>query len=185
MHVRGKSYTIDEFEAFIAQPTNQDRLFELIEGEIVENVPTERHSLVTGNIYTALREHVKARNLGRVVFEVRYRAAGDEQNARVPDAAFTSAARLLPVVEEGAVPLIPDLCIEVQPPHDSPRHMREKAAYYLANGARLVWLVYIKKRMVEVQYPDGEFDIFSEGEVLTGGEVLPDFKMPVAASFEE
>lgn len=103
----------------------------------------------------------------------------------MPDAAFTSAARLLPVVEEGAVPLIPDLCIEVQSPHDSPRHMREKAAYYLANGARLVWLVYIKKRMVEVQYPDGEFDIFSEGEVLTGGEVLPDFKMPVAAIFEE
>jgi Uma2 family endonuclease len=63
--------------------------------------------------------------------------------------------------------------------------MRDKAAYYLANGARLVWLVYPKKRMVEVLYPNGEFDIFSEGETLSGGEVVPGFTMAVQDVFEE
>jgi Uma2 family endonuclease len=184
MVVQKKLYTVDEFEEFIRRVENADRLFELIDGEIVEKVPTELHSMVAGNFYASLREFVKPRGLGRVVFEVRYRLPGDEHNARIPDVSFTSKGRLLPVVEEGAVPLIPDLCIEVQSPDDSPKQMRDKAAYYLANGARLVWLVYPKKRMVEALYPNGEFDIFTEDDTLSGGDVLPDFTLAVRDVFE-
>jgi len=185
MVVRKQLHTVDEFEDFIRRPENADRLWELIDGEFVEKVPTERHSIIAGNCYSPLREFVKSRGLGRVVFEVRYRAPDDQHNSRIPDVAFTSATRLLPVVEEGAVPLIPDLCIEVQSPNDSPQKMRDKAAYYLANGARLVWLVYPKKRMVEVLYPNGEFDIFRDGETLSGGDVIPGFSLPVRDIFEE
>ena len=38
-----KTYTIEEFERFLALPENADRLFELIDGEIVEKMPTEEH----------------------------------------------------------------------------------------------------------------------------------------------
>jgi Uma2 family endonuclease len=185
MVVRQKLYTVEEFEQFIAQPDNADRLFELVEGEIVEKVPTELHSLIAGNIYAALREYVKAHGLGRVVFEVRYRLPDDPHNARIPDVSFTRTERLLPVVEQGAVPQMPDLCVEVQSPDDTPKAMRDKAAYYLANGTRLVWLVYPKKRLVEALYPDGEFDIFSNGETVSGGELLPGFGLAVHAVFEE
>jgi Uma2 family endonuclease len=185
MVVQKKLYTVDEFENFIHRPENTDRLFELIDGEIVEKMPTELHGIVAGNFYAPLREFVKSRGLGRVVFEVRYRVPEDEHNARIPDVSFTSKERLLPVVEEGAVPLIPDLCVEVQSPNDSPRTMRDKAAYYLANGARLVWLAYPKKWMVEALYPNGEFDIFTDGDTLSGGEVVPGFTMAVKDVFEE
>jgi Uma2 family endonuclease len=177
-------YTVEEFEVIAEQPDNEDRLLELVDGEIVEKVPTELHSIVSGNIFSELREFVKLRNLGRVVFEVRYRVPGDETNSRIPDVSFTRAERLLPVVEKGAVPQLPDLCVEVQSPNDTPKKMRDKAAYYLENGAQLVWLVYPKKRMIEVQYPDGEFDIFTAGETLTGGDVLPGFTMLVSKAFE-
>ena len=166
-------------------PENTERLFELIDGEIVEKVPTELHSIVAGNFYSSLREFAKPRKLGRVVFEVRYRVPNDERNTRVPDVSFTRTERLLPVVEQGTVPQIPDLCIEVQSPDDSPKEMRDKAAYYLANGARLVWLAYTKKRQVEALYPDGEFDIFSGGDTLTGGDVIPGFSIRVSSLFEE
>ncbi len=185
MVVERKLHTIEEFETFIALPDNEDRLFELIDGEIVEKVPTERHSIVTGNTYAALREHVKPRNLGRVVFEVRYRVPGDDHNARLPDVSFTRRERLKPVVDEGVVSQIPDLCVEVQSPNDTARKMRDKAAYYLENGAQLVWLIYPKKRMVEVLYPDGEFDILSGNDTLTGGDLLPDFSILVSKLFEE
>jgi Uma2 family endonuclease len=175
---------IKQFEAFIAQSGNEDRLFELIDGEILEKVRTELHSIVSGNIFAELREIVKLHNLGRVVFEVRYAVPGDQANSRIPDVSFTSAERLLPVVEKGAVPQLPDLCVEVQSPGDTPKKMRDKATYYLENGARLVWLVYPKKRMIEVQYPDGEFDMFRMSETLTGGDVLPGFSMPVSKAFE-
>src|SRR4051812_35131891 len=166
----GQLYTVQDFEALIALPENEERLFELINGEVVEKVPTELHSMVAGNMYSALRGFVKPRNLGRGLFEARTRVAKDDHNARIPDGLFTRTERLLPVVNEGAIPLMPDLCIEVQSPNDSPKKLRDKAAYYLANGAKLVLIAYPNKRMVEAQYPDGEFDIFREDETIPFGD---------------
>jgi Uma2 family endonuclease len=125
MVVEKKLYTVDEFEEFLTLPENTDRLYELIEGEIVEKVPTEEHGLIAGNFYAALRDFVKPRKLGRVVIEVRYRKESDNYNSRQPDVSFTRAERLLPVVKQGAVPQLPDLAIEVQSPDDSIKKMRE------------------------------------------------------------
>ncbi len=83
------------------------------------------------------------------------------------------------------MPQMPDLCVEVQSPDDTPKAMRDKAAYYLANGTRLMWLVYPQKRLVEALYPDGESDIFAEGETASGGDLLPGFGLAVHAIFEE
>lgn len=186
MTIQPKLYTVDEFETLLFSEENMDKRFELIDGEVVEKVPTEEHSLVTGNLYTGLRVFVKAGNLGRVVFEARFRVPSDDHNARLPDIAFTRADRLLPVVTKGAVPLMPDLCVEVKSPYDSLPELRRKAAYYLANGAQLVWLVYPAKRMIEVYRADGSIDILLEhdGDILSGEDVLPGFSMPLSAIFE-
>ena len=183
--IQGRLYTVPDFEALIALPENEERLFELINGEVVQKVPTELHSMIAGNMYSALRGFVKPRNLGRVLFEARHRVPNDDHNARIPDVSFTRTERLLPIVDEGAIPLIPDLCIEVQSPNDSAKKLRDKAAYYLANGAQLVLIVYPKKRMVEAQYPDGEFDMFREDESITFGDLLPGFTMSVKEVFDE
>jgi Uma2 family endonuclease len=184
MSIQQKLVTVDEFEAFIAKPENKDRLFELINGEINEKVPTELHGLIVSMLHAMLWNFVFPRNLGRLVLEVRYRVADDDSNDRIPDIAFTRTERLQPVVERGPASTIPDLCIEVQSPDDSPREMRDKAAYYLANGAQLVLLVYPKKRMIEALYPNGEFDIFREGDMLTFGDLLPDFMLAVSDVFK-
>lgn len=184
MAVQERLITVDEYEDFLALAQNDER-YELIHGEIVAKVTTERHGIVSGNVYAALREFLKSWGLGRVVFEVRFRMPDDPHNTRIPDVSFTRTERLMPVVERGAVPQIPDLCIEVQSPDDTPREMRDKAAYYLANGAQLVWLIYTKKRQIEVMYPDGEFDLIREPELLTGGDLLPGFKMTFAEVFDE
>lgn len=179
---RAHLYTIDEFEAFIARPEHADRLFELIDGEIVEKVPTEEHSLVVGDIYVSLRLFVDEYDLGRVAFEVRRKMPHDDHNARLPDVEFTSKERLLPVVKRGAVPQMPDLAVEVQSPSDSPKKLLDKAAYYLANGTRMVWLVYPDKRLVEVLTADDR-QFFTGDDTLTGGDVLPGFSLPVKNIF--
>jgi len=184
MVVEKKLYTVDEFEDFLALPENDDRLFELIEGEIVEKLPTEEHGLIAGNFYAALRDFAKPRKLGRVVIEVRYRKQGDDYNARQPDVSFTRAERLLPVVKQGAVPQLPDLAIEVQSPDDSIKRMRAKADYLLANGVSMVCLAYTKKRLVEVRHANGDADILTIEDTLDGGDVLPGFKMAVTAIFD-
>lgn len=175
--------TVDEFERLLTAPENSDRLLELIEGEMVEKMPTEEHGLVTSNFVYALSSYNRQHKLGRVVTEVRHRLPGDAHNSRLPDISFSSARR--PLVREGSVPEMPDLVVEIKSPSDSVRKMREKAAYYLTNGVRLVWLVFPEQRIVEVYTPDGEVEILVEDDLLDGGEVLPGFSFPVAEIFAD
>ena len=89
------------------------------------------------------------------------------------------------MVKRGSVPHLPDIAIEIKSPDDTVKQLREKADYYLANGTQLVWLVYPHQRMVEVYSLDGDVEILFEDDLLTGGEVLPDFSMPVAEVFAD
>jgi Uma2 family endonuclease len=179
---KSKLYTVDEFEEFTSRPENSDRLFELINGEIVEKVTTEEHSLIVGNVYRPLWSFVDKRDLGRVNFRVQRRTVADEYNERQPDVEFTRKERLLPIVREGAVPQMSDLAVEVKAPNDSISKLREKAIYYLANGTHLVWLVFPVKRLVIVNAHALEV-LRTEGDVLDGGDVLPGFQLPVRDIF--
>lgn len=181
---RAKLYTVDEFEQFIDLPENADRRFELIDGEIVEKLPTEEHSAVAGNIYAALRAFVNPRKMGRVLFEVRHRLPNDHDNSYVPDVEFTRAERVKPLVTQGAVPQLPDLAVEVKSPSDRLPAMRRKALYYLDNGVQLVWLVYPDTQRIEVLGVD-TLKTLIMGDVLDGGDVIPGFVMPVESVFAD
>jgi len=176
-------YTVAEFEQLFAQAVHGDRLLELINGEIVEKMPTEKHGVVAGNAVFALRSYVQIHKSGRVGVEVRHRLPEDELNSRMPNVSYSTVRRAL--VTKGSVPTMPDLAIEVQSPNDSIKAMREKAAYYLANGTKLVWLVYPRKRMVKVYSASGEIDLLGADDVLVNEEVLPNFSLPVAALFAD
>ncbi len=178
MSVQEQLVTVEAFETFIARPDNRDRRFELIDGEIVEKMPTEEHGVITGNIFGFLWNFSRDRGLGRVAVEVRHRMPGDPYNDRLPDVAYYADASR-PIVKQGPVPHMPDLVVEVKSPHDTYKEMRDKAAYYLANGARLVWLVYPEKRLVVLLSKEAE-DLLAENDTLTGGEVLPGFAVTVS-----
>jgi len=184
MTIQERLYTVQEFEAFIAQPENSDRLFELIDGEIVEKMPTEEHSLIIGNIYMPLRMFADPRDLGRAAFEVRRKMSDDNHNARLPDVEFTVKARLLPVVKKGAVPQMPDLAVEVKSPDDSFVKMREKANYYLNNGAKIVWLVFPDRQQIEVHTDYAAVRTLGINDELDGGDVLPGFKLALREIFK-
>jgi Uma2 family endonuclease len=179
---RTEPVTIEAFEQFEQRPENQDRLFELINGEIVEKLPTEEHGVIVVNIVAPIREWIRQHKRGRVGVEVRHNRPGDNFNARLPDISYridTSA----PVVRKGGVPVMPDLAVEVQSPGQSDELMAEKAAYYLANGSRMVWLAYPVRRSVEVRTP-GKVEALAEGDVLDGADILPGFTLPVREIFD-
>lgn len=77
---------------------------------------------------------------------------------------------------------MPDLAVKVQSPSPSEDYMAEKAAYYLTNGSRIVWLVFPAKHLVEV-HRRGHVDTFSEGDTLDGADVLPGFTLSVSDVF--
>ena len=187
MVVQKKLYTVEEYEEYIARPENRERRFELIHGEIVEKMPTQKHGLVAGNFYAALWNYVKPRKLGRVGIEVRHGLKDDKHNDRIPDIAYERDMSS-PVVEQGAVPRMPNIAIEVQSPDDSRRKLRDKAEYYLQNGSRLVWLACIEDQTVDecTLGEDGKMQTktYSMDDELSGGEVLPGFTLPVRDIFD-
>jgi Uma2 family endonuclease len=185
MAVGKKLMTVEEFERFADAPENADRRFELIDGEIVELSPTELHGLIVVIISSGIFVYLQQNPIGRVTVETRHRMPDDRHNARIPDVSFTSNERLLALVEKGSVPQMPDLAVEVKSPDDSLKGLREKAAYYLANGSRMVWLVQPEKRLIDVYVQDGDIQVLTERDTLEGGDVLPGFSLAVRAVFPQ
>ncbi len=184
---RPREYTIDEFEAFISQPENADRWFELIDGEIVEKIPTEEHGIIIATLSGAIYKYMTVYGSGRLAISAAYKLPENDVFALMPDLSFTSAERALPITCRGAVPQMPDLAIEVKSPDDNFNTLRAKAAFYLTNGSRMVWLVYPEQRLVEVYRPDVDIvllvDYEERHDVLEGGDVLSSFELPLNKIF--
>lgn len=174
--------TIQDFEAFVGLPENSERLFELIDGKIVEKMPTEEHGFLVMFLAGEIYIYLKKNPIGRLVVEVRYQLPEDHHNSRLPDISFTGHQRSRPIVTTGVVPQMPDLVIEVKSPSDVMLKMREKALSYLSSGAKMVWLVFLHKKEIEVFTAD-HIKVLSIENVLDGGDVLPEFTLALKDIF--
>jgi Uma2 family endonuclease len=172
--------TTEAFEEFLA--THREGLYELIDGEIVEKMVTEEHGGIALNIGSAIHIYLKKNKIGLASVEARHAPVDDKHNDRLPDVSFrrTEAKR----VTKGAIQGMPDLAVEIKSPDDTNKQMRATADFYLANGCKMVWLVFPDKKFVEVHLPDGNYETYVEGDTISGGEVLPDFSITVAEIFE-
>ncbi len=132
-------YTVEQFWDFIEQPENADRKFELVNGVIVEEMsPGFEHGKFSLRIGSPMMIFVEANDLGSVAVEVDHYLPPDKFNTRRPDVEFISKERLALFDPIQYVPLMPDLAVEVKSPSNTPEELRQKAAYYLQNGARMV-----------------------------------------------
>jgi Uma2 family endonuclease len=181
MVIQSRSYTLSEFEAFIGRPKSKGRLFELIEGEIVEKMPTREHAIIAAAIATWLNNYLWQNNLGYAAVEARHHPEGDSKNDRLPDVSWV-ADTSKPIETQGSAPYMPDFCVEIKSPDDSYKGLRAKKDFYLAHGTQLVWLVFPEHRIVEWYATDDE-GVMSEGDILDGRDLLPGFKLPVSEIF--
>ena len=73
--------------------------------------------------------------------------------------------------------------MEVVSPGDSFREVEEKAAMWLAHGARLVWVAEPDIEKVFVYRPGRARHELGGEDELTGDDVLPGLALPVAELF--
>ncbi|MCB9455283.1 MAG: Uma2 family endonuclease [Anaerolineaceae bacterium] len=180
MTIREKM-TIAQYEAFLALPENANRRFELVFGEVIEKMPTQLHAyiiqMLSGFLFVFLRQNP----LGYALIEARYRLPDDEENDLIPDLSFVVKGRGA-LVRSGAAPYMPDLAVEAQSEGQSERFMLDKALRYLANGTRMVWIIYSTRQIVEVLTPTDR-RLLTMDDMLTGGNVLPGFNVAVRDLF--
>jgi Uma2 family endonuclease len=172
-------HTASSFEEFIALPENTDRLFELINGEIIEKVPGRTlYSQLALMIATAVRMFCLQHQLPCQISgaDGAYRILG---NVLAPDFAYKET----PMSELYPDPEPPLWVVEVISPTDKAQAIRAKRRIYQAAGI-LLWEVYWEDQTVDVYRP-GQPDRIEYGidDTLNGDPVLPEFKLSVKAIF--
>lgn len=76
---------------------------------------------------------------------------------------------------EKFAPLCPDFVVELRSPSDRLRDLQAKMAEYIANGARLAWLVDPIRRRIEVYRPGAPVEQLHRPDSVAGDPVLPGF----------
>ncbi|HEY9402511.1 MAG TPA: Uma2 family endonuclease [Pyrinomonadaceae bacterium] len=97
-----------------------------------------------------------------------------------PDASWITKERyeaLTEVEREQFAPLCPDFVVELRSKTDRLARLQAKMAEYVANGARLGWLLDPAARKVYIYRPGREADTLENPDEIEGDPVLPGFRL--------
>lgn len=161
-----------------------DRLFELIDGVLVEKAMGFRESFLAVRIIMILGEFVERHRLG-IVTGADGMLRLSARNVRIPDVAFVSWNQLpTRKVPTKPIPdLFPDLAIEVLSESNTRREMDRKREDYFRAGTRLIWQFNPERRIVEVYAAGRKPKVMDSTQKLDGGKVLPGFELSLAELF--
>lgn len=168
----------------IRMRNTERRLFELVDGTLVEKAMGWQESLLAGVLLQWLNNHLDVCQLGVATgADGMTRLFGDI--VRGPDVAYVSWSRLpneqLP--DEPIPELVPNFVIEVLSVSNTYGEMSRKRREYFQAGVELVWMVHPRERTVTVYQSPNEPVVVSEGDVLHAAPCLPDFRMDTRQLF--
>jgi Uma2 family endonuclease len=160
------------------------RLFELIDGVLVEKAVGQKESALAIEIAHQLKIYCHETDAGMVFgpdgpFRLRFGLV------RYPDVSFVSWDQV-PGGEWPDDPIakvIPELAVEVLSPSNTPAEIETKLDHYFEYGVRLAWVIDPKLRTATVYTSRNRSrDIGVNGEI-TGGKVLPGFRLALRDVF--
>jgi Uma2 family endonuclease len=165
-----------------------DMLYEVAEGKLVEKTVGARDIEIAGILGQYLGMFARTHRLGRALIEFIFRIDKAKDLQRRPDVAFVSDASWpvrLRVPDVAVWDNVPELAIEVVSPSNTADHVQEKIHEYFAAGVRRVWVVYPRQQEVYVYASSTEIQVLQLGQDLDGGDLIPGFRLPLAALFED
>jgi Uma2 family endonuclease len=177
--------TAEEFFDWCNRPENEDRRFELEDGEVVEMPPPgELHGVVCWLVAQLLGDYVFRRRAGYVCTNdsgIVVRRGPD--TVRGPDVMLFLTSKPIDGMSRGYTDGTPELIVEVFSPTDKYSKLNRRIEQYHRRGVRLVWVVFPEDRTVNVYIPNEFPKVLDESDDLTGNGVLPDFACKVADLF--
>jgi Uma2 family endonuclease len=162
----------------LARLGGEKRLYELVDGVLVEKAMGYYESLLAGILIQILNNFLGKHDLGIVLGE-----SGTLRLApglvRIPDVSFISwshfPGRELPA--EPIPDLSPDLAVEVLSEGNTTQEMALKLREYFSAGVRLVWYVDPAARTAAAYTSPETADHITADDHLAGGDVLPGFTL--------
>jgi Uma2 family endonuclease len=157
---------------------------ELINGTLVEKTVGYRESLIAAEVIFLIKFFLRDCDLGVVLGEAGTLKILPSQ-VRVPDVCFISWSRfpnrVLPA--EPIPDLVPDLAIEVLSAGNTAAEMQSKLHDYFTAGVRLVWYIDPRTRSAKSYTAEDQSVLVDESGLLSGGDVLPGFELPLKELF--
>jgi Uma2 family endonuclease len=170
----------------VALEAQENRLFELVDGVLVEKVMGFYESYLALRLARLLLEFVEQHDLGIVAG-----ADGMLRLApglvRIPDVSFVSWAQLPQrhIPRQPVPDLVPDLVVEVLSTGNTPREMDQKLQEYFSAGVQLVWYVLPDRQEVHIYTAPDQREILTAEDNLHGAEVLPGLRLPIRRLFDD
>lgn len=156
----------------------ENRNFELIDGILVEKVMGAKESFIALKLAHFLQTFLDLYDLG-FLFGADGALRILPRLVRIPDLSFISWEQRpdYTVPDEPVPDLAPSLAIEVLSEGNTNAEMKRKLRDYFRSGVKAVWLIDQSTRSARMYASPTEFHEIGEDEELTGGDVLPGFKV--------
>ncbi len=162
----------------------ENRLYELVDGVLVEKAMGARESLLAFHLGHLMKTFLDSNDLGVVL------GAGGMMRlrprlVRIPDVSFISWDQIPggEFPDEPIPDLFPDLAVEVLSKSNTSREIERKFREYFEAGCRLVWIVDPKTRTADVYTAPDACRHLRATQSLDGGDVLPGFELSLKELF--
>ena len=178
--------TEELFTAFCAQ--NRDMRIELTAEGVLEIMPPTFSITGSQNADITVELGIWARRDGTGVFfdsSAGFRLPN--RAIRAPDASWVLRSRLAALTAEDKnrfIPLCPDFVVELRSTTDRLSVVQAKMAEYIANGARLGWLIDPIARRVYVYRPDAPVEVLDAPDTLSAEPDLAGFSLNLTPIWE-
>lgn len=174
------------YDDYLTLP-NDGKRYEIIEGGLnVSPAPEPKHQEAIGNIFTALRNFVRSRSLGRIYVSP-IDVVLSMTDIVQPDIVFISAERLS-IVKKKNIVAAPDLVVEVLSPSTAIMDRTQKKSLYEKYSVREYWIVDVENEAVEVYtLKESRFDspkVFRSSQSVISS-LLTGFTLLVSEVFQE
>ena len=162
--------------------------YELVDGELVPVTPASPiHGNVNGEVYHLLRKYQDERGLTGKAFVDAGFVLGlrrDPERMRSPDVSYVSQAKIdAHPNPERIFRCLPELAVEIDLTSGKKPGGLQRILDYLEAGVPLVWVIDPHSRTATVYRPDGSARLVRSDESLEGEDVLPGFRLELAALF--
>ena len=155
------------------------------DGELIVSPAKPLHNAIANYIAHLLTAHTMIDNSLGMVFgqETGFIMHSKSNTMSASDVAFVPKERLKEVDLKQWLPFPPDLAVEVVSEYDRASDVKRKNNEYMSNGTKFLWVVYPDEQEIKVHQPNQNVIMLTADDTLTGGNILPDFSVPVKDIF--
>src|SRR5579859_6243449 len=130
--------TAEEFDNY---PFEEDKRYELDEGELIEVTrPAYRHNRILRHLTFKLCLYFENHPCGELMISENLFAVAPTTRL-APDAAVILGNRQAELADAGVIHIVPEIVVEVLSPSERPRAVNRKLRQYLDAGVKEVWII--------------------------------------------